>query len=107
MAARAAETRRNRGFPAAGRPWAEFKAEMPAARGDDSPRCRERRFAAASFAGEDVLRCANEGYDAYRTENGLFAACACSSLADLAEVAAAVRRGGIAAGVHGASGYAT
>ncbi len=83
MAARAAETRRNRGFPAAGRPWAALKAEMLAAREDDDPWCHERSFSAAYFAGEDVLRCANEGYDAYRAENGLFAASAYPGLAAL------------------------
>ena len=74
MAARAAtETRRNRGFPQASRPWDGLKAEMLAAREGDKPWCHERSFTAAYFAGEDVLRCAHESYDAYRDENGLFA----------------------------------
>ena len=65
MAARAAaKMRRNRGFPQASRPWAGLKAEMLAARGDDKPWCHERSFTAAYFAGEDVLRCAHEAYDA-------------------------------------------
>ena len=82
MAVRAApETRRNRGFPQASRPWDDLKAEMLAAHKDDNPWCHERSFAAAYFAGDDLLRCAHEAYDAYRNENGLFAASAYPSLA--------------------------
>ncbi len=82
MAAGAAgEARRNRGFPQAGRPWDSLKAEMLSAREGDKPWCHERSFTAAYFAGEDVLRCADEAYDAYRAENGLFAASAYPSLA--------------------------
>ena len=82
MAVRAApETRRNRAFPQASRPWDDLKAEMLAAHADDNPWCHERSFSAAYFAGEDLLRCAHEAYDAYRNENGLFAASAYPSLA--------------------------
>ena len=77
----ASETRRNRGFPHASRPWDDLKAEMLAAHADDNPWCHERSFAAAYFAGEDLLCCAHEAYDAYRNENGLFAASAYPSLA--------------------------
>ena len=73
--------RRNRGFPTTGRAWADLKAEILAAREGDNPWCHERSFTAAYFAGEDVLRCAHEAYDAYRDENGLFAASAYPSLA--------------------------
>ena len=84
MAVRAApETRRNRAFPQASRPWDGLKAEMLAAHAGDNPWCHERSFSAAYFAGEDVLRCAHEAYDAYRDENGLFAASAYPSLAAL------------------------
>ena len=84
MATRAsAEARRNRGFPQASRAWDGLRAEMLAAREDDNPWCHERSFAAAYFAGEDVLRCAHEAYDVYRDENGLFAASAYPSLAAL------------------------
>ena len=76
-------TRRNRAFPQASRPWDGLKAEMLAAHADDNPWCHERSFSAAYFAGEDVLRCAHEAYDAYRDENGLFAASAYPSLAAL------------------------
>ncbi|MDD9993616.1 MAG: aminotransferase class V-fold PLP-dependent enzyme [Rhodospirillales bacterium] len=82
MAARAAPgTRRNRAFSQASRPWDDLKAEMLAAHADDNPWCDERSFSAAYFAGEDLLRCAHEAYDAYRNENGLFAASAYPSLA--------------------------
>ena len=74
--------RRNRGFPTTGRTWDDLKAEILAAREGDNPWCHERSFTAAYFAGEDVLRCAHEAYDAYRDENGLFAASAYPSLAD-------------------------
>ena len=84
MAVRAAPgTRRNRAFPQASRPWNELKAEMLAAHEGDNPWCHERSFSAAYFAGDDVLRCAHEAYDAYRDENGLFAASAYPSLAAL------------------------
>ena len=73
--------RRNRGFPTTGRTWDDLKAEILAAREGDNPWCHERSFTAAYFAGEDVLRCAHEAYDAYRDENGLFAASAYPSLA--------------------------
>ena len=82
MASTAATRRhRNRGFPGASRSWDGLKAEMLAARTGDHPWCHERSFAAAYFAGDDVLRCANEAYDVYRAENGLFAASAYPSLA--------------------------
>ena len=82
MAAKAAaEMRRNREFPTTGRAWDDLKAEMLAAHAGDNPWCHERSFAAAYFAGEDVLCCAHEAYDAYRDENGLFAASAYPSLA--------------------------
>ena len=82
MAAKAAaEMRRNRGFPQASRAWDGLRAEMLAAREGDNPWCHERSFSAAYFAGEDVLRCAHEAYDAYRDENGLFASSAYPSLA--------------------------
>ena len=84
MTARTAATvRRNRGFPQASRPWDGLRAEMLAARTDDKPWCHERSFTAAYFAGDDVLRCAHEAYDAYRDENGLFAKGAYPSLAAL------------------------
>ena len=73
--------RRNRGFPSAGRPWADLKAAMLAAHAGDKPWRHERSFTAAYFAGEDVLRCADEAYDAFRAENGLFARGAYPSLA--------------------------
>ena len=66
--------------PRAG-PWDDLKAEILTAREGDNPWCHERSFTAAYFAGEDVLRCAHEAYDAYRDENGLFAASAYPSLA--------------------------
>ena len=75
--------RSNRGFPQASRDWDGLRAEMLAAREGDNPWCHERSFSAAYFAGEDVLRCAHEAYDAYRDENGLFAASAYPSLAAL------------------------
>ena len=84
MAVRAAaDMRSNRGFPQASRAWDGLRAEMLAAREGDNPWCHERSFSAAYFAGEDVLRCAHEAYDAYRDENGLFAASAYPSLAAL------------------------
>ncbi len=84
MMAKAAERAlRNRGFPTMARPWAELKAEMLAGRKDDHAWCHERNFKAAYYAGDDVLEAANEAFDAYRAENGLFAASAYPSLAIL------------------------
>jgi glutamate/tyrosine decarboxylase-like PLP-dependent enzyme len=76
-------TLRNRGFPSASRPWSELKAEMQAARKDDLAWADKRNFKAAYYVGDEVLQAANEAYDEYRAENGLFAGSAYPSLAVL------------------------
>ena len=77
------QTMRNRGFPSVSRPWTELKAEMVAARKDDVAWCHERNFKSAYYVGDDVLQVANEAFDEYRAENGLFAGSAYPSLAVL------------------------
>ena len=72
---------RNRRFPSTTRPWIDLKAELKQARRGDLAWVHERNFKAAYYVGEEVLKVANEAYDQFRSENGLFAGSAYPSLA--------------------------
>ena len=71
-----------RKFPARGKPWAEVKTAMEAAKSDDSPWYSERAFRGGSyFAGEDVVAVANQAYQLYINTNALFGNLSFPSLA--------------------------
>ena len=72
---------RNHRFPSVSRPWVDLKADLKKARIGDLAWAHERNFRAAYYVGEEVLEIANEAYDKYRAENGLFAGSAYPSLA--------------------------